>query len=146
MWKFEHAVTTKAKAATIWSLYSDIPTWVLWDSGKERVSLDGPFAVGAHGLMQPKGKSPLAFEITEIVPLKGFTDVTDLPDAGVQVRFVHVLEPVAEGTRITHVVTIEGPGADVVGPQMIQHFTKGVPHTIESLAALALEREGQHAG
>lgn len=31
MWKFEHSVTTDAKAETIWDLYSNIDTWKEWD-------------------------------------------------------------------------------------------------------------------
>ncbi|MCD9022032.1 SRPBCC family protein [Cohnella silvisoli] len=142
MWEFEHTVTTTAKAETIWKLYSDITSWVEWDKGIEYASLDGAFAAGTRGILQPEGQERLAFELTEVEPLRGFSDVTDIPDAGIRIRFVHRLQQAAEGTSVTHHVTITGPNAHQIGAGMAQ----GIPHTIEGLVALALEKERQYAG
>lgn len=141
MWQFEHTITTKAKAETIWGLYSDISTWVEWDKGIEHASLEGAFAEGVRGLLQPEGQDRLVFELTEVEPLKGFSDVTHIPDAGIEIRFAHLLETVAEGTRITHRVAIAGPNAEALGPEIGEGFKEGIPHTMEGLAALALKRE-----
>jgi hypothetical protein len=146
MWQFEHKVTTSAKAETIWKLYSDISSWVEWDKGIEYASLEGPFVAGTRGLLQPDGQERLVFMLTQVEPLRGFSDVTDIPDAGIQVHFTHLLEQVSEGTSVTHKVTITGANADQLGPKIGAGMAEGIPHTMEGLVALALEREQQHAG
>lgn len=145
MYEFEHAVTTTAQAATIWGLYSDIGTWTQWDKGIEHASLEGPFVKGTRGILQPEGQERLAFELTEVEPNQGFSDVTDIPDAGIKVRFTHRLTPSAEGTIISHKVVITGPNADAIGPGFIAALSEGIPQTIAGLAALALERERANA-
>lgn len=145
MWQFEHTLTTEAKLETIWALYSDISTWVEWDKGIEHASLEGPFAAGTRGLLQPQGQERLSFQLTEIDPLRGFSDVTDIPDAGIEIRFSHRLEPVAGGTRITHRVTITGANSDGLGSELGADLLQGIPQTMERLASLALERQQQHA-
>ncbi|WP_219641449.1 SRPBCC family protein [Cohnella sp. CFH 77786] len=146
MWEFEHTVTTKAKAATIWALYSDISTWTEWDRGIEEASLDGPFAVGTQGYLKPEGQERLPFELTEVEPLRGFSDLTRIPGAGIEIRFSHRLEEGPAGTQVKHKVTISGPNAETLGPEIGAGMAEGIPHTIEGLAALALRKEGQLAG
>ncbi|QYR22498.1 hypothetical protein KZ483_05860 [Paenibacillus sp. sptzw28] len=143
MWEFEHTITTMAKAETIWKLYSDISTWVEWDKGIVYASLEGPFTAGTRGQLQPEGQELLAFELTEVSPLNGFSDVTDIPDAGIQIRFMHRLLETAEGTSVTHKVTIIGPNAEHLGPEFGAGMAEGIPDTMERLVSLALERERQ---
>jgi Polyketide cyclase / dehydrase and lipid transport. len=141
MYEFEHTITTTAQAATIWALYSDIATWTEWDKGIAFASLEGPFVRGTRGILQPEGQGRLSFELTEIEPCQGFSDVTDIPGAGIQVRFTHRLAPSDEGTLVTHRVAITGPNADAVGPDFIAALSEGIPHTMAGLAAMALEKE-----
>ncbi|MBB6672050.1 SRPBCC family protein [Cohnella nanjingensis] len=144
MWTFEHTVTTKAKVETIWALYSDISTWVAWDAGIVHASLEGPFAAGTRGLLQPEGQEKLPFVLTEVEPQRGFSDLTEMPDAGISIRFDHRLASIAEGTRVTHRVTIAGPNADHLGAEIGAGMKNGIPLSVASLAAMALERERQH--
>lgn len=141
MWQFEHTMTTKAKAETIWGLYSDITTWTSWDKGIVSASLEGPFVRGTRGFLQPEGQQPLPFELTEVHPLHGFSDITDIPGAGIQVRFTHLLAESNGMTQVTHKVTITGPNAEQLGPKFGAHMVEGIPHTMEGLTALALEKE-----
>lgn len=141
MWQFEHSITTKAKAETIWGLYSDIQTWTTWDKGIVSVRLDGPFIQGTRGFLQPQGQEPLAFELTEVSPLQSFSDVTDIPGAGIQVHFTHLLIESGGTTQVTHKVMITGPNAEQMGPKFGAHMVKGIPHSMEGLVALALEKE-----
>lgn len=127
MWTFEHTITSRAKLETIWSLYSDISTWLEWDKGMVHASLNGPFAAGTCGFLQPAGKPQLEFQLLEVEPLRGFSDVTQLSEAGIEVRFSHRLEPIVDGTSMTHHVTIAGPNADKLGPEFGAHLTGGIP-------------------
>lgn len=145
MWKFEHTVTTAAGLAEIWALYSDITTWTQWDEGISHASLAGPFASGTSGLLQLQGQEALAFQLTEVDPFRGFSDVTDIPGTGIQIHFTHRLEPVEEGTKVTHTVSITGSHADALASNLGPDLTRGIPYTMERLAAMALAREQGHA-
>ncbi len=142
MYTFEHSITTKAKPATIWGLYADITSWTAWDDSIEHAALDGPFVAGARGVVQPQGQDTLSFQLINVEPLRGFSDVTAIPDAGIEVRFVHRLQKTLDGTRITHAVSI----AEHLGPPFIAEVSPGIPRTMERLAALAIDREREHAG
>lgn len=146
MQQFQHTITTAANVETIWELYSDITFWTTWDEGIEHMSLDGPFIAGTRGLIQPKGQDKLSFQLTEVEPLHGFSDVTDIPDVGITVRFDHRLQKTVDGSSITHAVTISGPNADYFGPQFIAELSRGIPQAMEKLAVLALEKASEHAG
>lgn len=141
MWQFEHSLTTTAKAETIWELYRDITTWPTWDKGIVSASLGGPFVQGTRGLLQPEGQDPLPFELTEVNPLHGFSDITDIPGAGIQVQFTHLLEESNGTTKVTHQVKITGPNAEQLGPKFGAHMVEGIPHTMKGLTTLALEKE-----
>jgi ligand-binding SRPBCC domain-containing protein len=146
MWQFEHTITTNAKAETIWKLYSDISTWTKWDKGIVDASLEGEFVQGTRGLLQPEGQGHLVFELTEVDPLRGFSDVTHIPDAGIQIHFTHLLLEFAGETRVTHKVKITGPNAEQIGSQLGAEMAEGIPDTMEGLATLALNMEHEHAG
>ncbi|GMK40632.1 hypothetical protein PCCS19_36880 [Paenibacillus sp. CCS19] len=141
MLRFEHEVITAAKVETIWKLYSTIESWMKWDAGIASVSLDGPFEVGTRGFLEPKGQGKLPFVLTEVNAPYGFSDITEIAVAGIEVHFSHRLERTENGTRITHSVRIDGPNAERVGARMIEHFAQGIPQTVASLAAAALELE-----
>ena len=141
MYEFEHVIATPAQAETIWQLYSDIATWTQWDKGIEYASLEGPFVKGTRGILQPEGQERLALELTEVEPCRGFSDLTDIPNAGIQVRFTHRLTPSEEGTIVSHKVEITGPNAEVIGPGFIAALSEGIPQTMAGLVALALEQE-----
>ncbi len=139
MWKFEHTIETEASAKALWSLYSDVSTWTTWDKEIEDVKLNGPFTVGTTGTMKPIGQDPLFFKLVEVRENEGFVDETEIPGAGVLVIFTHTLKPLENGnTRISHQVTIIGPTADVLGPQIGPAIILGIPKTMESLATVAL--------
>ncbi len=72
-------MTAPAKAETIWGLYREVTKWTEWDKGIV-------FAA-------------LPFRLTDVEPRRGFSDVTEIPGAGVEIRFAHRLEPVREERR-----------------------------------------------
>jgi hypothetical protein len=141
MWTFKHTVTTNAKTETIWKLYSDMTTWVSCDHGIEQAKLFGEFEKGTKGLLQPEGQDALSFQLTEVTPLKSFSDETIVPGAGIIISFTHVLSPMEMGTEVMHQVTITGENAEVLGPQIGEGFVQGIPVTMESLIRMAEEME-----
>jgi hypothetical protein len=141
MWNFEHAITTTAKADSIWKLYSDITTWTAWDHGIEKAILLGSFQKGTKGQLQPRGKEALEFEITNAEVNQGFSDRTDIPGAELIIYFDHELQTIDNGTIIKHRVTIGGANANLLGAQFGVHFKEGIPVTMAALAQMALELE-----
>jgi len=138
MWTYEHSIETAASPESIWPLYTDVPAWPRWDQGLEWVTLDGPFAAGSTGSLKVPGQDPLPFTILDVRPLEGFSDETYIP--GLAIRFDHSLERTSSGkTRITHRVSITGPGAAEAGPHLGPQITADVPEAMESLAGLALQ-------
>jgi uncharacterized protein YndB with AHSA1/START domain len=136
MWEYEHTVETTAAPDVVWRLWSDIAAWPQWNEGIEKITVDGPFAVGTAFTMTPPGDEPVQMRLARIVPGELFTDEMDAGDF--TVRTVHRLEPAAGGlTRIIYRTEISGPAADQVGPQLGPAITADFPQVLAALAALA---------
>lgn len=129
LYEYSHSETSTAPASAIWPLWAETARWPEWDPGVRSVTLDGAFETGAGGTMVIEGMPPIPFTLTEVVPGRGFTDETRLPDA--HLVFEHLLEDVEGGTKITYRVTIDGP--DGFGPQV----TEDTPDAMRALARLA---------
>jgi hypothetical protein len=138
MWTYEHHQTTTATTNAIWALYADVTRWPDWDDAMERVELDGPFDVGTSGVMHVKDFGAVPFTLTLVEAPVRF--VTTSPMEGFDIIFDHRIETTATEatTTITHQVRIEGPAADMVGPQMGPNITNDIPHTVATIAKLAL--------
>jgi uncharacterized protein YndB with AHSA1/START domain len=138
MWTVEHSLETSADPETIFALYRDVAAWPRWDAGLERMQLDGPFAVDTTGTMVIAGQEPLRMRLTWVEDGRGFEDETPIPGADVVVRVRHSLEPLDRGgTRITHTLSIDGPNADSLGPNLGRAISADFPQTMAALARLA---------
>ena len=51
--------------------------------------------------------------------------------------FRHVLEPIGAGTRVTHQLVIDGPGADSTGPELGLQITADFPAGLAGLITTA---------
>jgi hypothetical protein len=126
---FEHSVETAASPDAVWRLYADVSAWLSWDQGLDAVELDGPFEIGAAGRITPSGMDTLPFTLTWVSPGRGFSDET--PAMGHVLRFIHVLDALADGgTRVTHRVEVDGPAADEVGPNVIGDTPEAMAHLV----------------
>lgn len=143
MWEFEHSEEEEASRSALWALYSDVTTWPEWDKGIEWIRLDGEFREGTSGTIKPVGQDQLPFRLTKVTVESGFSDETEIPGAGVTIGFKHTLESVGERRcRITHHVSIFGPGAGALAPGIGPEMAKGIPETMQSLLRMAQERRG----
>lgn len=133
---YTHVVDTDVPAAAIWALYEDVSTWPEWDAQAEAVTRDGPFAAGTTGTMKFAGQDPLRYRLASVEPLREFIDETPVGD--IVVRVSHLLEPTAQGLRITYAAEIDGPieQAEAIGPMITADF----PATMASLIELARRR------
>ena len=129
----EHSVETSARAEAVWALWTEVERRGEWDLSVQKLTLDGPFAVGSAGVMYIDGLPPLDYTLTEVEPGVAFTDETAIP--GGVVRFAHRLEQVGDRLRVTYRVEVDGPGE--MGPGIVED----VPQAMEALVRLA-EKEG----
>lgn len=130
---FEHSgtVTTTASPAAIWRLWSDIATWSDWDPAVDEVSLDGPFEVGTSGTMTLRGAIEAPFTLEVVEPDARYLDQLTIGD--LTIRIDHVVRATTDGAEVTVRTTIDGPGADDIGPMV----TADAPVALDALVALA---------
>lgn len=127
---------TSASPETVFAVWQDVTNWPAWDQSLVAATLDGAFAAGVTGTIHPAGfPEPLPMTITAVEPGCGFTDATPLGE--LTLTFGHLVAPADGGARITVTVTVDGPGADEMGPNVADDLP-------ESLAALAAEAERRH--
>ncbi len=129
--EYERTVATQATPDRIWALWSDVGSWHAWDPAVEQVALEGHFAEGAAGTMVLAGgiEAPFVLEIVE--PGRRYLDRLTLGE--LVIRIDHDVRPVDGGAEVTVRTTIEGPGADGVGPMV----TQDTPVALAALVSLA---------
>lgn len=140
MWTFSHTEQTTATPEQLWEYYASPSDWTLWDHGLTSVEFDGPMRAGAVGRLKPHGGPATKFTVTEVTPMRSFTDTTRLP--GARLDFSHTLEPFTRGTRVTHGLTITGPMTFFFRRVIGTPSARDLPQAIRRLVALA---EGRSA-
>lgn len=129
--EYERTVTTTATPADVWALWSDPGTWHVWDPAVQSVALEGHFAEGAAGTMVLAGPMETPFVLEVVEPGARYLDRLTVGD--LVIRIDHVVAAAGAGAEITVRTTIEGPGADDVGP-LVTHDT---PVALAALVEMA---------
>jgi hypothetical protein len=139
MWTTSATAHTTASVERVWSIYRDLAHWPRWDHGLASYQLDGPFAEGTAGRVQPVGGPELPFTLIHVEEGHSFVDRTPLgPETAIISR--HELTHLASGAQITHIVEIEGPDAEHLAQEM--GFTQEeLQKTVTTLASYAEENQ-----
>jgi carbon monoxide dehydrogenase subunit G len=135
MWTAEHTAETDLRPAAIWTALRDLHTGASVSPSGDRFEIHGPFAVGTELDVTPQGQETFRSRITELVENERYADVTEFGD--VTLTFRHTLEPTGTGTRITHQLVIDGPGAANVGPELGPQITADFPEALQDLIGSA---------
>jgi hypothetical protein len=135
MWTFEHTETSSATPEQLWARYSQPATWPEWNQGMTEVAIDGPFATGTKGTLKPAHGPKTRFTLTDVEPLRIFTDVSALPMA--RLTFTHILEPAGAGVRFTHRATIRGTSSVLFARLIGKNIAANLPVSMRTLARLA---------
>ena len=132
--EYSRTVTTSATAHDVWRLWSDPGSWHCWDPSVESVALEGHFAEGAAGTMSLVGgvEAPFVLEIVE--PGARFLDRLSIGD--LVIRIDHQVQSAGDGSEVLVRTTVEGPGADDIGPMV----TGDTPKALEALVGMAEKR------
>jgi uncharacterized protein YndB with AHSA1/START domain len=138
--RFEEEIGIAAPPEVVFAVYADVERWGDWDPEVNSASIDGDFASGAAGTLEPSSARPkqATFTITEVVPNESFVVESRLPLCAL--RFDHDLTPVPEGSRAVHRITISGPLAPLLGRLVGNPIRKGLPGTMRGLKRAAEDR------
>lgn len=129
--EFERTVTTTATPAAVWALWSDPGSWPGWDPAVQSVALEGHFAEGAAGTMVLAGPMEAPFVLEVVEPGTRYLDRLTIGE--LVIRIDHVVVATDGGAEVTVRTTIEGPGADDIGPIV----TNDTPVALAKLVELA---------
>lgn len=136
MWKRTFNKTYQnVKKEDIWRIWTDINNWPTWHDDLEYCTLNGPFVVGNHFILKPKGVSAVKIELTEIVEGKKFTDCTTF--FGAKMYDTHELEETKDGLRITNTLIVTGWLKYIWIKLVAQHVADTIPAETEALIKLA---------
>lgn len=127
-------ITSTVPTAAVWALWSDPATWTDWDPAVQGLVLDGPFEEGTAGTMTLPGPMdvPVVLEVVEA----GARYLDRLTLGDLVIRIDHVVAPAGSGCEVTVTTTIEGPGADDIGPMV----SRDAPLALARLVELAQSR------
>jgi Polyketide cyclase / dehydrase and lipid transport len=136
---FSHSLPITGDGMAVWTLWTDVARWRLWDGGLKDARIDGAYAVGAVGWVTPHSGPDSRFEVTDVEPHRRTRFVTRLILAALDID--RSIDEIASGTpgqrQITHDVRFTGPlgwlFAAILGPG----FRRALPSTMAKLVELA---------
>lgn len=134
MWTAQHTAETDLPPTAIWTALRDLHTGVTDNPLGDRFEIHGPFAVGTELDVTPHGQETFRSRITELIENERYADTTEFDD--LTLTFRHTLEPTRAGTRITHQLEIDGPGADDAG-ELGTQISADFPEGLQGLIAAA---------
>lgn len=127
--------SSKATKERIWSLWTNVDTWNLWDSDVEYSKLFGMFEVGTNGVLKARNGPKSKFNIVEATTNKSFTNRSKLPLCTLD--FVHEIVAKETGVIITHRIVIKGFLSPLFSLIIGKQQEKNLPKAVEALIKLA---------
>jgi len=108
MWVRTHSkLYSGVKKEDVWRLWTDINNWPTWHGDLDYCKLEGPFKVGSHFMLKPKGMNPVKIVLTEINDGVSFTDCTSF--FGAKMYDTHAMEETSDGLLLTNKLVVTGP-------------------------------------
>jgi hypothetical protein len=137
LWNGQRAQPSSQTATPeqVWALWADVEHWHEWDHEVLSSSINGAFAVGATGVLKPKGGPSVRFSLTEVNPMAGFSNVASLPLT--KLEFHHRVVPHGDGSRIEHTVVLRGLLTFFFRRVLGVKIARSLPDVVASLAQSA---------
>jgi Polyketide cyclase / dehydrase and lipid transport len=99
----------------------------------EFISLEGPFAVGSRLTMKPRGMRKTKLKITRVEPPRVWTNESVGP--GFRMVTDHLVEPTAEGVRLTERMEVRGVLSPVLGRLLGDRLRAAARASVDHVAA-----------
>jgi hypothetical protein len=131
MWTAQHSAETDLPATAVWAALRNLHTGAVPSVDGDRFQIHGPFEVGTELDVTPQGQDTFRSRIVELAENERYADRTEFGD--ITLTFRHVLVPIENGTRVTHELVIDGPGADTTGPELGPQITADFPAALQAL-------------
>jgi hypothetical protein len=139
MWTTQYTAETDAAPEAVWAALRDLHNGTRLSERSDRFELHGPFAAGTELSVTPQGQDTFLSVIIELDEPRVYADRTQFED--LTLLFRHTLEALpAGGTRVTHQLEIDGPGADQAGPELGPQISEDFPVAMADLFAAAGQR------
>ncbi|CAN5272005.1 hypothetical protein BH09GEM1_BH09GEM1_32810 [soil metagenome] len=107
-WESEYVtIVPDVTREEIWTAWADVDSWNRWDLDLEFTTLEGAFAKGTWFVLRPKGGPKVRIQLTEVVPLEGYTDLTRFP--GARMWGIHTMRDTDRGLALRTCIRVEGP-------------------------------------
>lgn len=123
------------KREDIWRLWTDINNWPKWHGDLDYCKMVGPFEVGNHFILKPKGVSPVKIVLTHIEEGQNFTDCTTF--FGAKMYDTHTMEETSEGLLLTNTLVVTGLLKWLWIKLVAQNVADTVPDEMDALLNLA---------
>ena len=135
MWTTAVTAETALPRTAVWTALEALHRGEVTYDGADHFALHGPFEVGTELDVTPEGQETFRSTIIELEPGARYADRTEY--AGLSLLFRHTLDEFAGGTRVTHTLEIDGPGADEIGPDLGPQISGDFGSALEALFAQA---------
>jgi uncharacterized membrane protein len=108
------SIVIQAPSDASWNAIADVQSWPQWTPSITRVERldDGPLGTGSRTRIKQPRMLAIVWEVTGLEDGREFTWVGRSP--GITTTARHILEPDADGTRLTLTVEHRGPLAGLV--------------------------------
>lgn len=146
MRRFSITTDIRAPAARVWQVMSDIDRWNQWTPSITSINRpdDDSFAPGTRVVIRQPKFPPATWTITEVEPGRSFSWVSGAP--GVRVTACHRIEPVAEGSRATLSLELDGVLGGIFGALTRRVTERYMAFEARGLAARSEDPEFRHSG
>lgn len=141
MWTTDYSAETDAAPSAVWAALRDLHTGTPLSAASDTFEIHGPFAVGTEISVTPRGQDTFRSVIVELVEDRVYADRTSFGTLELTFRHTLAARP-GGGTTVTHHLTIDGPEADEVGPELGPQISGDFPAAMADLFAAAGTRTG----
>jgi hypothetical protein len=124
----------------VWRIWIDVNNWVKWHGDLDYCKMEGPFKVGNHFMLKPKGVNPVKIVLTEVEEGRQFTDCTQF--FGAKMFDTHLMEETKEGLLLTNTLVVQGPLKWLWIKLVAQNVANTVPIEMDALVDLARKQHG----
>lgn len=139
MWSTEYSTETDLTPEAVWDALRDWSTGVVPQASGDRHELAGDFAAGSTISSALAGQDTvLRTDVLAVVEHTLFAAET--PFDGLRLLVHYSLQRTAGGgTKVSHLLTITGDGADDTGPKIGPHISADFPETMDEVLSIARE-------
>ncbi len=127
--EFSFKINIHATKQSVWSFYSDIEKWYVWEKKLKNITLDTGFKTGSEGIMEFNGMPPLKYLLTSVVEQQEFWNKSDTPFGSI--HFGHEITEEAEGiVSVKHTARLESDNITEEKVAFLKQVFSDVPEAV----------------